>query len=549
MPEAPLSNLPAHASAELSVVPEPDPEKVPLALISVVVPVYRPHRRFLLEMIESVLEQDFVNWEMILVDDCSQTSHVTEVLRAASKDPRVTVIVRETNGGIVAASNDGLAAAKGDFVALVDHDDLLVAGALRAVAKVIGAVAEADVIYTDESHVSADGVISNPFVKPDFSPERLRGQMYIGHLGVYRRSLLAQIGGFREGFDGSQDYDLALRACERARRVVHIPEVFYRWRIHPASVSQSAGNAPVFDAARKALTEHLGRIGRAGTVEQVHGVGVYRIRYELVGRPKISIIIPTRGSSAEIRGVLRCLVVDAVRSVVAKSSYTDIEFVIVADRSMPPEVAEELSTIAGDRLVMVPWEAPFNFAAKINLGAVHATGDYLLMLNDDIEVISSDWLEVMLGLAQQSDVGMVGPMLYFDDGSIQHGGHQYSGGGPGHIAFGVNSASTGPFAGLMVDREVSGVTGACALLPRQVYFQVGGMNVELPANFNDVDLCLKVTGAGYRILWTPHARLYHYESKTRIARVLLYELNILRNRWGHRIERDPFWPHAPEECR
>ncbi|AZI58522.1 glycosyltransferase [Nakamurella antarctica] len=515
--------------------------------MSILVPVFRPDRRFLEEMLQSILIQNFMDWELICVDDCSESEEVSLVLADMARDPRVKIITRCTNGGIVAASNDALAAARGEFVALVDHDDLLVDGALGAVMHALAQHGDADVLYTDEGHVDSEGLLSNSFHKPDFSPERLRGQMYIGHLGVYRRSLLMRIGGFREGFDGSQDYDLALRATELARRVVHIPQVWYRWRIHSASVSQRSDNAPVFAAARRALEEHLERVGLQGVVEQIHSVGVYRIRYAVIGSPLVSIIIPTRGSSAEVGGQIRCLVVDAVRSVVEKSTYQNFEIVVVADDSMSAQVRADLAQAGGDKLRFVPWSAPFNFAAKINRGVVESQGDFILMLNDDTEVITPDWLEVMLALAQQPDVGMVGPMLYFEDGTIQHGGHVYSGGGPGHVALGHRAGSTGPFAGLLVDREVSGVTGACALMPRAAYFAVGGMNLNLPINFNDVDLCLKVTNAGYRIIWTPHAELFHYESKTRVPRVVHYELDTLTQRWGRNIATDPFWPHGPDE--
>jgi len=518
-------------------------------LFSIVVPIYRTRTNYLAAMLNSVRNQDFPDWELICVDDAAGDDvTVTSVLTAAAEaDPRIRVVTREVNGGIVAATNDGIDVARGQFIALVDHDDVLAPTALSRVADTISEVPDADVLYTDEAHLGEDNQPVSPFRKPDFSPERLRSHMYIGHLGVYRRSLIEKIGGFRDGYDGSQDYDLALRATEQARRVVHIPQALYYWRIHDESVSHREDNSAVFDAAKRALADHLDRIGMAGTVEQTHPVGVYRVRRPVIGEPLISIVIPTRGGAADVRGRQRVMVTEAVRSVIANSTYTNIEFIVVYDDPTPASVLADLAEIGGDRMHLVRWSAPFNFSAKINRGAVHARGEYLLMLNDDVEVISPDWLETMLSLTQQDGVGMVGPMLYFEDGSIQHGGHVYSGGGPGHIAFGWDAGSTGPFAGLIIDREVSGVTGACAMMPLELFNEIGGMSTTLPVNFNDVDLCLKVTTAGHRILWTPHAELFHFESKTRIAGVVQEELDSLLMRWGSKLEADPYWRYGAGE--
>lgn len=520
-------------------------------LFSVVVPVYRTQPDHLQAMLASIRDQSFQDWELICVDDAAgAVPAVVDTIRAfAATDQRVRLIVRERNGGIVAATNDGIAAATGEFIALVDHDDVVPPQALARVAQTVAEVPDADVIYSDEAHLGDDMRPAGPFRKPDWSPERLRSQMYIGHLGVYRRSLIEQIGGFRTGYDGSQDYDLALRATEQARRVVHIPEALYYWRIHEESVSHRKDNSAVFDAARRALADHLERTGVVGTVEQTHPAGVYRIHRPVVGNPLVSIIIPTIGGGATVRGKHRLMVTEAVRSVMEKSTYQNYEFVVVYDAPTPQRVLDDLVELAGDRMKLVLWDAPFNFSGKINRGAAHSSGEFLLMLNDDIEVISPDWLETMVALAQQDGVGMVGPMLYFEDGSIQHGGHVYSGGGPGHIAFYWAGGAVGPFAGLLVDREASGVTGACAMMPAWLYWEIGGMSTTLPVNFNDVDLCLKVTAAGHRILWTPHAELFHFESKTRVAGVAHEEIDSLLRRWGHRLDVDPYWPYGADEYR
>ncbi len=534
-------------SAKLSVRPKPS-----APVYSIIVPVFRTPGKFLAEMIDSVTAQTDPRFELILFDDGSDDAELTAAMQAAAaRDSRLVVVAGTENIGIVGATQAALAMAAGEYVALLDHDDLLAPTALQRVGDVFDAAAGAgrpiDIVYTDEDQLHPDGHFRVAFRKPDFSPERLRGQMYFGHLTVYRRSLLAQLGGFRPGYDGSQDYDLALRAIEVAAGVQHLPEVLYHWRIHPASVSQRPDNATVFDAARRALADHLERTGVAGAVEQVHPVGIYRIHRQLKSPPLVSIIIPTRGSRGLIRGVSRVMIVDAVRSVVELSTYPNYEIVLVADTATPTAVLRDLKTIAGDRLRVIPFDGPFNFSAKMNLGAARAQGDLLLLLNDDVEIVSPDWIETMTALALIADVGMVGAKLLFEDGTIQHLGHLYEGGEVTHVAGGAPADWPGPVGDLLMEREVSGVTAACALVRRDVFEEVGGLSPALPINFNDVDLSLKITASGYRILITPFAVLYHFESKTRLRSVTAHEVGTLRRRWDHRLVLDPFWRHDPVE--
>ncbi len=519
---------------------------------SLLVPVYKTPLNYLREMIDSVVGQTATSFELILVDDGSRDSSLTAALdAAAAADPRIVPVVLAENAGIVAATAAGLAVAAGEFVALLDHDDILVRTALERVAAALDAAESAgqsiDLLYTDEDQLHPDGEFRGAFRKPDFSPERLRGQMYLGHLSVYRRSLLERVGGFRPGYDGSQDYDLALRATEAAAGVLHLPEVLYHWRIHPDSVSHRSDNAPVFDAARRALADHLERTGIAGSVEQVHPVGIYRIRRELPDPPLVSIIIPTRGSRGYTHGADRVMVVDAVRSLVERSTYPNYEIVLVADTATPSSVLDDLFALAGDRLRVIPYAAPFNFSAKMNLGALEAAGDLLLLLNDDVEILSPDWMETMVALAIIHDVGMVGAKLLYEDGTVQHLGHLYERGEVTHVAGGAPADWPGPVGDLLLEREVSGVTAACALLRRDVFDEVGGLSPALPVNFNDVDLSLKITGAGYRILVTPFAVLHHFETKTREKSVASHEVIALRRRWDHRLLVDPFWRHDPAE--
>ncbi len=519
---------------------------------SILVPVYRTPPAYLTEMIGSVTAQTMASFQLVLVDDGSRDLRLTSALRsAAAADDRLLVVVLEQNSGIVAATNAGLAVAEGEFVALLDHDDVLVPTALERVAAALDTAEAAgqsiDVLYTDEDQLHPDGELRAAFRKPDFSPERLRGQMYLGHLSVYRRSLLERIGGFRTGYDGSQDYDLALRATEAAAGVVHLAEVLYHWRIHPESVSHRSDNAPVFDAAKRALTEHLARVGIAGTVEQVHPVGIYRIHRDLLETPLVSIIVPTRGSRGFTRGADRVMVVDAVRSLVQRSTYPNYEIVVVADDATPASVLRDLEFVARDRLRIVPFSGPFDFSAKINRGVLAATGDLLLLLNDDVEILTPDWIETMVALALIDDVGMVGAKLLYDDGTVQHLGHLYERGEVTHVAGGAPADWPGPVGDLLLEREVSGVTAACALLRREVFDEVGGLSPAFPINFNDVDLSLKITSAGYRILITPFAVLHHFESRTRERSVASHEVMALRDRWDHRLHVDPFWRHDPVE--
>ncbi len=510
-------------------------------LFSVLMPAYETPPDLLEQAIRSVIEQTLDDWELVVVDDGSASEDVRTVVSGFT-DPRIRMIRRDTNGGIVAASNDGLSVCTGEYLALIDHDDLLDPAALATCAETLSVNPTCDFLYTDEDWIDLDGTRLGSFWKPDWSPERLRSQQYVNHLSVYRRHLVVDLGGFRAGFDGSQDYDLVLRVTEQARLILHVPKILYHWRVRPGQVS-STGNPAVYAAARRAIEEHCARIGIQGTVEQIDPLGVYRVHRHLDATPLVSLVIPTRGSSGTVGGVERTFVIEAVRSIVTQSTYPFIEFAVVADRDTPPSVIDELTELAGDRLLLVWYDGPFNFAHKINVGVTAANGQYVLLLNDDVEVITPDWIETMLGLAQQRDVGLVGATLLFEDDTLQHAGHIYAGEGAiGHIAYGQPADSDGPVMGLRTDRECSGVTAACALLSRRLFFEIGGLSRQFPVNYNDVDLSLKVRSAKLRIVVTPFARLHHFESKTRRIGVGRSEQALIRSRWG-RILRggEPFW--------
>ena len=516
-----------------------------MPLFSIITPVYDPPEAVLRACLDSVRSQTFTDWEHCLVDDGSTLPHVRAVLdEYAAGDRRFRVVARDANRGIIAASNDALAMASGEFVAFLDHDDLIVRDALATVAAVLDDDPQIDYCYSDEDNLSPQGELITPFYKPDWSPERFRSQMYTCHFSVARRSLVDEVGGFHTGFEGSQDYDLFLRVTERARRVHHIPRILYHWRMLPTSVAGNAAAKPyAYDSGRRAVQAHCDRVGIAATVEHGAVPGVYRARRHLPEpAPLVSVIIPTRGSSARVWGVERCFVVDCVRSLIELATYPNLEFVVVADDVTPPNVVRALERIAGDRLKIVWYDRAFNFSEKMNLGAAHATGPYLLLLNDDIEVISPDFLETMVAIAAaEDDIAIVGAKLLFADGRLQHAGHVYNDGNPYHAMFRFNGDELGPSGLLIVQRECSGVTAACALVKAAAFDEVGGFTVLLGNNFNDVDFSLKIRHRGHRIVWTPHAQLYHFESMTREPKVLVPEHDFIKERWWHELHHDPYY--------
>jgi len=508
---------------------------------SIVVPVYNSDLVFLKEAIESVRQQAFREWELILIDDRSPEPAIVPFLRQqAALDERIVVVEQAENGGISVASNAGLAVARGEFVGLLDHDDLLGAGALRIAAEVLRSDPEIDYLYTDEDKVDEWGEFSDAFYKPDWSPERLRNQMYTSHFSVYRRALIEQVGGFRSEFDGSQDHDLALRVTELARKVHHVREILYHWRITPQSTASSGDAKPyAWDAGVRAVDEHVRRVGAGSGAVRGPWQGTVEVVRPFDGSHRVSVIIPTRGGSGVVYGRERCFVVEAVRGLLAHTEHENLEIVVVYDTGTPVEVLSELRYLAGAKLVLVEFDRPFNFSAKCNVGAVHSTGDILVLMNDDVEPITQHVIEDLCAPLDQPDVGLTGGYLVFEDGHIQHAGHQYAHRGWGHPYQDYQIGHPGPFCALDVDRETSGVTAAFAAIRRSVYFEIGGFSETLPINFNDVDFCYKVREAGYRILWVSRARMHHFESRTRVAGVEQFEVDRTRARWGV-PDSDPF---------
>jgi GT2 family glycosyltransferase len=508
---------------------------------SIVTPVFDPPLDAVEAMLGSVIGQTFADWELILVDDASRSFDVRRALeRAAEEDGRITVITRTENSGIVVASNDAIDAARGEFIVLLDHDDLLERDALQRVREAVADADDVDYVYTDEDKIGADGGFFDRFDKPDWSPERLRGQMYTAHLSVMRTDLVRRVGRFHTGFEGSQDHDLVLRVTEKARRIVHIPEVLYHWRAVPGSTAEKTENKEyAWDAGVRAVAAHLQRVGIAATAERGPVPGTYRVVREPELDRSVSVIIPTRGTVGVINGRERSFVVEAVRSLLEKTRHRNVEIVVVYDLDTPEAALDELREIAGSRLVLVPFVERFNFSRKCNEGYLSAGGDILVFLNDDIEVISDEALGDLIAPLAEPDVGMTGAMLYFEDGSIQHAGHLYHDRIFTHGYFGGDPDQYGAFSSLLINRECSGLTAACIAIPRSVFEAVGGFSESLPANFNDVDLSFKVRLAGYRLVFLAEVRLHHFESRSRNPLVHSFEEQAILGRWGAPI-RDPY---------
>jgi O-antigen biosynthesis protein len=478
-------------------------------IISLVVPVYNPPAEFLEALIRSVQAQTYPHWQLCLAD-ASTSPHVRPLLQKhAAHDSRIKLELLPTNAGIVGNSNAALELVTGEYVALVDHDDTLAPFALFEIAKAIQDHPEADMLYSDEDKLDFSGQRVEPNFKPDWSPETLRSRNYICHLSVFRRSLLTELNGFRAGFDGAQDHDLILRATERAKRIVHIPQVLYHWRMHRQSTAADAGSKGyAHEAGKRAVQEQLTRLGIDGTVHDGAVPGLYDVVYHVRSQPLVSVIIPNRDAPEMLARCVESL---------AKSSYANYELWIVENGSTRPETHAYYRQLEKQPHVRIlEWTKPFNYAAVNNFAALHARGELLLFLNNDTEAVNPDWLEQLVRHGIQPGVGAVGAKLYFADDTIQHAGIVIGMGGvAGHSHHSYPRSATGYMQRLRFAQNVSAVTAACLLCRATVFREVGGFDEGFVLAFNDVDLCLQILQRGHRIVWTPNAELYHYESKTR----------------------------------
>ena len=514
-------------------------------VISILVPVYNTPELFLKQMIQSVREQTYSNWELCIANANPANREVAEILRiAAKKDARIRIAEVPENEGIAQNTNRALQIATGEFIALLDHDDLLAPNALYEIVKAVNESKGAEVIYTDEDKVTTDlEEHFKPHFKPDFNLDLLRSNNYICHLFVAKRELVERVGGFRKEFNGAQDYDLILRCTEKAEAIVHVPKILYHWRVHKESTSDNPmSKMYAYDAGKKAIEEHLKRCGTPGEVLHTKNLGFYRVKYPVQGEPLISILIPNKD---QVETLDQCL-----RSIKEKTDYSHYEIVIIENNSEKEETFRYYEKISSDKIRVIRWEKEFNYSAINNFGVRHAKGDYLLFLNNDIEVIHSDWLSEMVSHCQRKEVGIVGARLYYPDDTIQHGGIIVGiGGVAGSVFVGLPRGYSGYMHKAALQLDLSAVTAACMMMKRRVFEETGGFEEKLKVAFNDVDLCLKTRERGYLVVYDPYVEMYHYESKTRGAedtkekvRRFQTEIEYMRSHWIHILKNgDPMY--------
>lgn len=482
-------------------------------LISIVVPVYNVDPKWLHAAVDSVRNQFYPNWQLCMADDASTSASTRQSLDEieALGDQRIIIRRLEANVGIAGASNAALELASGDYVGLLDHDDELTRDALLEMVRHI-VDGEPDLLYSDEDKLDEDGRHIDPHFKPDFSPDYLLSNNYVCHFSVLRRELVERIGGFRNGFDGAQDFDLILRASEVAETIVHVPQVLYHWRRVPGSTSVTSAAKPESSiAGRRALMDAMQRRGIAATIEPGPYPNTFRVHRQIIGNPLVSIIIPFRDKPA--------LLMACVDSILERTDYPHYEIIGIDNGSVDPQVkaAREALQKRDSRVRFLDYDAPFNYSAINNHAAAEAKGEHLLMLNNDTEVIAPEWLRAMLEHSQRPEVGVVGAQLLYPDRSLQHAGVIIGlGGVAGHSHLMLPTGHPGYFSRPRLIQNLSAVTFACAMTRRDVFEQLGGLNdKELTVAFNDIDYCLRAREAGYLVVYTPYASLFHRESKTR----------------------------------
>ena len=518
-------------------------------LISILLPVYNPDLGLLEAAIDSIRGQIYERWELCIADDASTIPEVHPFLeRIARSDSRIKLILRKENRHISACSNSALALATGEWCALLDQDDAFAENALAFVALEIAAHADAGLIYSDEDKIDHHGARSNPFFKTDWNPQLFLGQNYINHLGVYRASVLREISGFREGYEGSQDYDLALRCLERLRpdQVRHIPRILYHWRMAEGSLAAVPNAKPYAkEAARRAIADHMKRRGvKARVVPCPENPESHRVIYEVPDpAPLVSIIIPTRDNVALLE---RC-----IKSVHERTDYPRVEIIIVDNGSTETKTLEFLRALKEEKTARVLRDAgPFNFSRLSNRGAAEANGAILAFMNDDVEADERGWLKEMVSQVARPEVGAVGARLWYPNGTLQHGGVIVGLGGVAGVAYhGIPRGHPGYFNRAWLQQNYSAVTAACMLVRKSVFEEAGRFDqVNLGISFNDVDFCLELRKRGLQIVWTPYANLIHRESSSRghpstpaQQQQFFCEATYMQQKWGAELLCDPFY--------
>ena len=480
-------------------------------LISIVIPLYCTPLPYLKELLESVRRQSYENWQLCLADGSPDDKAKEFIEKHYGREKRIVYRKLEENGGISVNTNEAVALATGEYLMLCDHDDTLEPDALYEIVKAINDTG-ADVLYTDEDKVSMDGQhYFDPNFKPDFNLFRLRENNYICHIFVVKKSLTDETGLLRSEFDGAQDFDFILRCCEKAQKITHIPKVLYHWRCHmDSTAADPSSKAYAYEAGSKAVREHYQRLGIDAKVEMTERPGWYRSHVKVQGNPLISVIIPNKDHTDDLE---LCLF-----SMTRKSTYRNYEILIVENNSEKEETFEYYKKLPDryPKARVLTWEKEFNYSAINNFAAKEAKGEYLLFLNNDVEILTPDWMEEMLQNCQQEDVAAVGAKLYYPDDTIQHAGVVLGLGGiAGHIMCRASREDPGYFGRMISVQEISAVTAACMMVKKSDFDAVGGLDETFQVAFNDIDLCMKFRAAGKKIIFTPYAELYHYESKSR----------------------------------
>ena len=482
-------------------------------VFSIIVPVYNVAPQWLQEAIESVKNQSYPHWQLCIVDDASTNQDISVFLESVrNSDDRIQIKFSDQNLGIAATSNAALTLATGKYIGLLDHDDLLARDALLFNAMEINLNPEVDLLYSDEDKISADGKRSSPFFKPDYSPQLLHSQNYIGHFVVARKSVVDEIGGFRPGYDGAQDYDLLLRLSRSTQAIKHIPKILYHWREIPGSTATAFGSKSyAHEAGRKALENSFSKSGIAADIDDGAFPGTYRTTYKIQGTPLVSIVLPFKDQPQLLD---RCL-----ESVFSQTHWKNLEVIAIDNNS---EQAETRDIIAkwkpwGPAVRFLEYSRPFNYSAICNFGVAEASGEFIVLLNSDIEITSGDWIESLLSFAQLREVGAVGAKLFYPDQTIQHAGIVVGiGDGAGHPYKHFQPSQRGYFLRLGLAHNVSAVTGALLMVSKQKFEDVGGLDeTDFGVAYNDVDFCLKLTKADHRTVLNPHCQAIHHESSTR----------------------------------
>jgi GT2 family glycosyltransferase len=514
--------------------------------ISLIVPTYQTPLEYLHQMIDSVMAQSYSNWELCIAEGSGGNKELEAVINNyARNDSRIKHKILEGNQGIAGNSNEALSLATGEYIALFDHDDILTPDALFEVVQSVQDTRH-DIIYTDEDKVNSDLTeYKDPNFKPDWSPNLFCSHNYITHLFVVKKSILDKVGGFREEFEGSQDYDLMFRCLEEAKDIKHIPRILYHWRVHDNSVAgDPESKMYAYEAGRKAIEAHYKRTGVEATVETMELWGMYHTIYGTPNNPLVSIIIPNKDHVNDLKVCLK--------SLFKRNSYQNFEVIIVENNSVNKKTFDYYKKLQEKykNVKVVVWSDEFNYSAINNFGVQHAKGDHLLFLNNDTKVINPTAISELLGCCMQDKVGIAGAKLLFKDNTVQHGGVVIGFGGfAGHVFTGIHKNSFGYMVRARINCNYSAVTAACMMVKRTVFEEVEGFNEAFKVGLNDIDFCLKVRETGKLVAFNAHSLWYHYESKSRgyedtqkKQERFQREINLFQERWSEILrDGDPYY--------